>query len=190
MIIKHNENNPYTDLLTFTTHVNEICDREDIIRSFVCKNIYFKNSTKHTPHVFENYLTRTSSVPQVIIFPHILHTKTSTVKDNKRLTVKQYGDSIYHITALYGYSENRIKPFDILLLAHDQCRAPIPDDELKLTLFIPNATIKVSTKGWRSWIRRWPLYLYSILKSIYPGAAVNVKLNPENTINIGILAKL
>ncbi|CAF0901121.1 unnamed protein product [Adineta steineri] len=173
----HNSNNGHED--------NTI---PAVVTPFV--GCFLSSSTKHTPHVFENYLTRTSSVPQVIIFLHIVHTKTSTVKDNKRLTVKQYGDSIYHITALYGYSENRIKPFDILLLAHDQCRVPIPDDELKLTLFIPNATIKVSTKGWRSWIRRWPLYLYSILKSIYPGAAVNVKLNPENTINIGILAKL
>jgi hypothetical protein len=69
---------------------------------------------------------------------------------------------IFHITALYGYSENRIKPFDILLLARTHYNVPIPDDALKVTIFTRNQPIKVSTIGWSSWIRRWPLYIYSI----------------------------
>jgi K+ transporter len=130
------------------------------------------------------------SVPQVIIFLHIEHTKASTISNDQRLTVRQYGDNIFHIKALYGYSEYRIKPFDILLLARTQYNIPLPEDELKVTLFVSNETIKVSKIGWRTWIRRWPLYIYAILKSLYPGAAVNIKLNPENTVSIGILAKL
>ncbi|CAF1429572.1 unnamed protein product [Adineta ricciae] len=155
-----------------------------------CVGCFLTSSTKHTPHVFENYLTRTRSVPQVIIFLRIEHIKSSTIEDDRRLAVKQYGEGIFHLTALYGHSENRIKPFDILTLARTQFNLPIPDHESKVTIFTPNETIKVSTVGWASWIRRWPLYLYAILKSLYPGAAVNIKLAPENTINIGILAKL
>ena len=151
---------------------------------------FLSSSKKHTPHVFESFLSRMHSVPQVIIFLHIEHTKLSMIKESERLSVKQYGDNIFHITALYGYSEYRIKPFDILLLARTQYQVPIPDDQMKVTVFVANATIKVSTGTWISWIRRWPLFIYAILKSLFPGAAVNIKLKPENTVSIGILAKL
>jgi len=151
---------------------------------------FLTNSKKHTPYVFENFLSRMHCVPQVVIFLKIEHTKTATVKDNQRLTVKVYGENIFHITALYGYSEHIIKAFDILLLARTEYNVPIPNDELKITLFVANETINVSTNGWRSWIRRWPLYMYAILKSLYPGTAVNIKLNPENTVTIGTLAEL
>ena len=113
-----------------------------------------------------------------------------TLKNNQRLRVKQYGENIFHITALYGYSEYHIRPYDILALARTEFNVPIPDDEKRVTIFVPNETIKVSTIGWRSWFRRWPLYLYSILKSLYPGVAANIELKPESTISIGILAEL
>ncbi|CAF1343571.1 unnamed protein product, partial [Didymodactylos carnosus] len=155
-----------------------------------CVGCFLTSSKKHTPHVFENFLSRMHTIPQVIIFLQIEHTKIPSIENSKRLVVKLYGENIFHITALYGYAECRIKPFDILLLARTQHNVPIPDDEMRVTLFVPNETIKVSTIGWRSWIRRWPLYIYSILKSLFPGAAFNIKLNPENTVNVGILAKL
>jgi hypothetical protein len=104
--------------------------------------------------------------------------------------VKAYGENIFHITALYGYSEYQIKPFEILLLARTRYNIPIPEDEMKVTLFIPHETIKVSTTGWHSWIRRWPLYLYSVLKSFYPGASTDINVKVENTVNIGIVAEL
>jgi KUP system potassium uptake protein len=151
---------------------------------------FLTTSKKHTPHVFENFLFHMHSVPQLIIFLQIEHTKMSTIKNSERLKIKQYGESIFHITALYGYSEYRIKPYDILALARAQYNVPVPVDIKTVTIFVPNETIKVSTIGWRSWFRRWPLYMYSLLKSLYPGIAVNIKLDPESTVNIGILAKL
>ncbi len=151
---------------------------------------FLTTSTKHTPHVFENFLFHMHSVPQLIIFLQIEHKKVSSIKQSERLKVKQYGENIFHITALYGYSEYRIKPYEILALARAEYNVPVPEDTKRVTIFVPNQSIKVSTTGWRTWIRRWPLYLYSILKSVFPGAAVNIKLNPESTISIGILAKL
>jgi K+ transporter len=151
---------------------------------------FLTTSKKYTPHVFENFLFRMHAVPQVVIFLQVEFAKTSTVENEKRIIVRAYGENIYHITALYGYSENQIQPFDILLLARTLFGVPIPDDEMKITLFMGNEKIKVSTIGWRSWIRRWPLFIYAILKSLYPGAAMNIKINPENTIHVGILAKL
>jgi potassium uptake protein len=151
---------------------------------------FLTTSKKYTPHVFENFLFRMHAVPQVIIFLQIEFAKTSTVKNEKRIIVRAYGENIYHITALYGYSENRIQPFQILLLARTLFQVPIPDDEMKVTLFVAHEKIKVSTIGCTSWIRRWPLFIYSIMKSLYPGVAMNIKLNPENTVHVGILAKL
>jgi hypothetical protein len=151
---------------------------------------FLTRSKKHTPHVFENFLSHMHSVPQLIIFLQIEHTTMATINKHEHLKIKQYGESIFHITALYGYSEYRIQPYDILALARTEYNVPIPVDTKRVTIFVPNETIKVSTIGWRSWFRRWPLYLYSILKSIYPGIGVNIKLKPESTVNIGILAKL
>lgn len=151
---------------------------------------FLTKSRKHTPHVFENFLNHMHSLPQLIIFLQIEHTKTSSIKKSQRLKIKQYGENIFHITALYGYSEYRIKPHEILTLARTDYNVPVPNDTKKVTIFVPNESIKVSTTGWKTWIRRWPLYLYSILKSLYPGAAVNIKLKPESTVSIGILAKL
>jgi KUP system potassium uptake protein len=151
---------------------------------------FLTTSKKHTPHVFENFISRVHAVPQVIIFLQVEFAKSPIVKNEKRLIVRAYGENIYHITALYGYSENQIQPFDILLLARNLFQVPIPDDEMKITLFDTHEHIKVSTVGCISWIRRWPLYIYSIMKSLYPGAAMNIKYNPENTIHVGILARL
>jgi K+ transporter len=187
------QNVPVASLFNIPSEFQENDANMDNIMSAVITpgvGCFLTTSKKHTPHVFENFLSRMHSIPQVIIFLHIEHTKSSTVRNDQRLIVKQYGENIFHITALYGYSEYRIKPFDILLLARTQYNIPVPDDELKVTLFVSNETIKVSTVGWRTWIRRWPLYIYAILKSLYPGAAVNIKLKPENTVSIGILTKL
>jgi KUP system potassium uptake protein len=151
---------------------------------------FLTRSTKHTPHVFENFLFHMHSVPQLIIFLQIEHKKMSKMKNSERLKIKQYGENIFHISAFYGYSEYRIQPHEILALARAEYNIPVPADTTRVTIFVPNESIKVSTTGWRTWFRRWPLYLYSILKSIYPGAEVNIKLEAESTINIGIVAKL
>jgi potassium uptake protein len=151
---------------------------------------FLTTSKKHTPHVFENFLYHMHSVPQLIIFLQIEHLKISNIKNSERLKVKQYGENIFHITAIYGYSEYRIKPHEILELARAEYNVPVPADATRVTIFVANEDIKVSTTGWRTWFRRWPLYLYSILKSIYPGSAVNIKLRAESTVSIGILAKL
>jgi hypothetical protein len=165
---------------------------DDIISAVITPGVgcFLTTSRKHTPHVFENYLFHMHSVPQLIIFLQIEHRKISTIKNSERLKVKQYGENIFHITAFYGYSEYRIKPYEILALARADYNVSVPADTKRVTIFVPNEVIKVSTTGWRSWFRRWPLYLYSILKSIYPGVAVNIKLKPESTVSIGILAKL
>jgi K+ transporter len=155
-----------------------------------CVGCFLTTSKKHTPHVFENFLAHMHAVPNVIIFLQIEHTKRPTIENNERVIVKAYGENIFHITALYGYSEYQIKPFEILLLARTQYNVPIPEDELKVTLFIPNETIKVSANGWHSWIRRWPLHVYAVLKSIYPGPTTDVDVKTENTVNICIVAKL
>ncbi len=155
-----------------------------------CVGCFLTTSKKHTPHTFENFLAHMHAVPQVIIFLQIEHIKRPTIENNKRIVVKEYGKNIFHITALYGYSEYEIKPFEILSLARTQYSVPIPEDEMKVTLFIPHEIVKVSTTGWRSWIRRWPLYIYSILKGVYPGASTDINVKMENTVHIGIVAKL
>ncbi|CAF0908636.1 unnamed protein product [Didymodactylos carnosus] len=151
---------------------------------------FLTNSRKYTPHVFESFLRRTHIIPQTIIFLKIEYARIPVVDDDKRLLVKIYGETIYHITAIFGYSESYINLFNVLKLARILYNVPVPEQESDITFFMSNETIAVLTRGWKSWIRRWPLYIYRLMKSLYPGVSLNIELAPENTIIIGILAEL
>ncbi|CAF1102292.1 unnamed protein product [Didymodactylos carnosus] len=152
---------------------------------------FITHDNKRTPHVFENFIQLMHSIPQVIIFLKIQYARIPVVSIQQRLLVKLYGESVYHITARFGYSENDKNLYDdVLILARNLYQIPISDDEMKVTFFISNQTVNVSTKGWKSWIRRWPLYLYSVLKALYPSEAINIQLPLENTVYIGTLSEL
>jgi K+ transporter len=127
----------------------------------------------------------------MVIFLRIQYARIPFVDREKRLLIKLYGD-IYHISATFGYAETEIKSVydDILLLAKELYNISIPENEKKITFFLPNQTIMISKKGWKSWISRWPLYLYSIQKRLIVGESINIRMNPKNTIRIGILAEL
>jgi K+ transporter len=153
--------------------------------------IFLTQNSRQTPHAFESYLRLLRSVPQMIIFLRIRYARIPFVEKEKRLLIKLYGD-IYHISATFGYAETKKKSVydDILLLAQQLYQLPIPLIENQITFFIPNRIIIISKKGYKSWITRWPLYLYSIQKSLVPGESINIKINPKNTIQIGIIAEL
>ncbi len=152
---------------------------------------FLTHNSRQTPHVFESYVRLLRSVPQMIIFLRIQYARVPFVDREKRLLIKLYGD-IYHISATFGYAETEKKSVydDILLLAKELYQLPIPSMEKKITFFIPNQIIVISKKGWKSWITRWPLYLYSIQKSLVPRESINIRINTKNTIQIGILAEL
>jgi K+ transporter len=152
---------------------------------------FLTHNSRKTPHVFESYIRLLRSIPQMIIFLHIKYARVPFIDRDKCLLIKFYG-GVYHISATFGYAqtENKSVYSDILLLAKELYQFPIPSIETKITFFIPNETILISKKGWRSWITRWPIYLYSIQKRLIPRESINIKINPRNTIQIGILAEL
>jgi K+ transporter len=151
---------------------------------------FLTTSRKYTPYVFDNFLRRMHAHQQILIFLKLEYARMPNIDDDQRLLVRVYGGNIYHITALFGYTETNINLFSILHLSRELYGIPITKHQSKITFFLPNETIHVNTKGWKSWLRRWPLYIYSILKSLYPGMPLNFKAVPENTIKIAILADL
>ena len=156
-----------------------------------CVSCFLTHNRRHTPHVFENYIRLLRSIPKLIIFLRIQYARVPFVKKEKRLLIKLYGD-IYHISATFGYAETKKKSVyhDILLLAKQLYQIPIPDFEHEITFFISNQTIQISKRAFSSWLSRWPLYIYSIQKSLISRENVNIKINPKNTIQIGIIADL
>jgi K+ transporter len=152
---------------------------------------FLTHSCRQSPHVFESYVRLVRSVPQMIIFVRIQYARVPFIDREKRLLIKLYGD-IYHISATFGYAETKKKSVyeDILLLGKELYQLPIPSTENKITFFIPNQIIVISKKGWKSWISRWPLYLYSIQKSLVPRQSINIRMSTKNTIQIGIIAEL
>ncbi|CAF3143821.1 unnamed protein product [Rotaria sp. Silwood2] len=149
---------------------------------------FLTTSKKYTPYVFENFLNRTHAYPEILIFLKIEYARMPNIDDDQRLIVRTFGNNIYHITSIFGYTETNISLFNILHLAQQLYHIPITNDESEITFFLPYQTIHVNKHGWRAWLRLIPLYIYSILKQLYPGIPLNFKSVPENTIHIGILA--
>jgi K+ transporter len=156
-----------------------------------CIGCFITHNRRQTPHVFENYIKLLHSVPKLIIFLRIHYARIPFVRKEKRLLIKLYGH-IYHISATFGYAETKKKSIynDILMLAKELYQIPMPDNENEITFFISNQTIQISNKGFHSWINRWPLYIYSIQKSLVNQEVNNIRMNPKNTIQIGIIAEL
>lgn len=149
---------------------------------------FLTRSRRYTPYVFENFLNRMNAHQEILIFLKIDYARTPNIDDDQRLIVRVFHQNIYHITSIFGYAETNINLFSILRLAQQLYDVPIPKNESKITFFLPDETIHVNTKGWKTWLRRWPLYIYSVLKTLYPGMPLNFRSVPENTIKVGILA--
>jgi len=152
---------------------------------------FLTDNSDQTPHVFESYIRLARNIPQMIIFLRIQYARIPFIHPEKRLLIKLYGD-IYHITARFGYAERKNKSIynDILLLSKQLYQLPIPLNEKQITFFLPNQIIIILNKGWKSSFSRWPLYLYSIQKKLIQNKLINIKINPKNTIQIGIIAQL
>ncbi|CAF1216089.1 unnamed protein product [Rotaria magnacalcarata] len=149
---------------------------------------FLTTSKKFTPYIFENFLNRTRAHQEIVIFLKIEYARMPSIDDDQRLIVRTFGNNIFHITSIFGYVETNISLFNILYLAQQLYNVPITNDESEITFFLPNETIHVNTHGWKAWLRFIPLYIYSILKQLYPGIPLNVKSVSENTIYVGILA--
>lgn len=149
---------------------------------------FLTRSRRYTPYVFENFLNRMNAHQEILIFLKIDYARTPNIDDDQRLIVRLFHQNIYHITSIFGYAETNINLFSILRLAQQLYDVPIPKSESKITFFLPDETIHVNTIGWKTWLKRWPLYIYSVLKTLYPGMPLNFRSVPENTIKVGILA--
>jgi len=156
-----------------------------------CVSCFLTHNRRYTPHVFENYIRLVHSIPKLIIFLRIQYARIPFIKKEKRLLIKLYGH-IYHISATFGYAETKNKSVynDILLLAKELYQIPIPNYENEITFFISNQTIQISNKGFYSWINRWPLYIYSIEKSLVNTEDIYIQINTRNTIQIGIIIQI
>jgi len=156
-----------------------------------CVGCFLTHNRRSTPDVFENCIRLLHSIPRMIIFLRIQYARIPFVKKEKRLLIKLYGN-IYYISATFGYSERKSKSIyeDILLLAKQLYKIPIPNNENEITFFLSNQTIVISPKGFYSWINRWPLYIYSIQKSLINTESIHLKINPKNTIQFGIIAQI
>ncbi|CAF1102347.1 unnamed protein product [Adineta steineri] len=148
-------------------------------------------SSRQTPDIFENYIRLFRNIPQLIIFLRIQYARVPFISRDKRLLIKLYGN-IYYISATFGYGETKKKCVfnDILLLSKELYQLPIPLIENQITFFLPNQIILISKKGYKSWITRWPLYLYSIQKRLVQKELINIQINTKNTIQIAIIAEL
>ena len=149
---------------------------------------YLTTSKRYTPYVFENFVKRMNAHQEILIFLKVEYARTPSIDDEQRLIVRAFDKHIYHITSTFGYDETNINLLNILQLAHQQYDIPIDTNQSNITFILPYQSIHVITYGWRTIIRRFPLYIYALLKGLFPGMPLSFKLIPDNTVQLGILA--
>ena len=76
-----------------------------------------------------------------------------------------------------------------LKLAASENRIPLPEDR-QITFFIPAITIKVIRKGWREFLAKLMLKIYSVLKNVFPFGQKNLRYPPDNTVSVGMVVPL
>ncbi|CAF4757952.1 unnamed protein product [Rotaria sp. Silwood1] len=165
---------------------NNICEIKNVITPGV--GCFLTQTKKSSPYIFENFLNKMHAHPQILIFLKIEYARVPNIDDDQRLIIRAFGKYIYHITSIFGYTETNINLFNILHLAQQLYHVPITINQSEITFFLPYETIHVNKHGWTSWLRLFPLYIYSILKQIYPGIPLNFKSIPNDTIHVGIIA--
>jgi hypothetical protein len=80
-------------------------------------------------------------------------------------------------------------PFSILFSAANE--AGVPETSVKNSTFvIDQPKIEVRTDDRLSWLRRWPMYVYAIMKGLLPGQASTIDLPDANVIHVGMIARL
>lgn len=156
---------------------------------------FLTDDASQSPSIFESYLRLLRNVPQMIIFLRIEYVRIPYVNRARRLLIKSYGN-MYHISARFGYAEQKSKCIytDILLLAKNLYDLPIGEQSNQITYFLPNQIILFATDKNRKFFCRWcsrcPLYLYAIQKSLLSRQSINIRIDPSHTVFISILAEL
>ena len=156
---------------------------------------FLTHDTSQSPSIFESYLRLMRSVPQMIIFLRIDYVRIPFVNRARRLLIKSYGN-MYHISARFGYAEQKSKCIytDILLIAKELYHLPIGNQSNQITFVLPNQIILFAKHTNQSLLRKWlarcPLYLYTIQKRILSTQSINVRIDANNTIFISIIAEL
>ncbi|CAF1314150.1 unnamed protein product [Rotaria sordida] len=169
-----------------TIEENNIGENKYVITPGV--GCFLTRSKKSSPYIFENFLSKMHAHQQILIFLKIEYARMPNIDDDQRLIIRSFGKYIYHITSIFGYKETNINLFNILHLAEQLYDVPITKNQSEITFFLPYEIIDIHRDGWRSWLRLFPLHIYSILKHLYPGMPLNFKSIPNDTIYVGIIA--
>ena len=166
-------------------------DDESVISVSPGVGCFFTDNIRSTPHIFENYLRLLRSVPQMILFIQLRYVRLPFVDRSKRLKVKLYGH-IYHLTATFGYAErkNQCLYRDVLLLAKELYQIPIPERENQMRFILGNEEILLRQPSDRFLVQRVLLHLYSLQKTLSRNQSIDIGINAQNTIRIGIIAEL
>lgn len=136
-----------------------------------------------TPQSFEMFLELMHSIPDVIVFLQVVpllkpHSEPMRVFTN--------GNHVYTVTIGIGFTEPKVT-IQQLLVAAARLGLPEPKD---VTVFHLRHIIKVEHLGVFTWIWRWPLLIYAQMKLLFPESIPSIRLEPHNTVMLGMICKL
>jgi len=178
----------------YTPSINNI--HEIDVTTVPTMGIFITNSSAHTPHHFENFISNFHAFPQVLIFLNIKILKVPKIMPDNRLKIKVLDTNIYLVNASYGYTDRKENILDDI--KSKIAKGELPSIETQKIAFItahPRIRIhKTFTWNPRTWNLKTPLYFlllpYQTMKGIWPTSTISIKLPVEQTIAVATFCPL
>ena len=94
--------------------------------------VFVGTSDIYLPTVFSNFINKMKTIAQTNIFLNAEITSNPKEPVDTRVTVTEYPDAVYHITAKYGFTEF---PIEISEILEDAIHHGLPDTTYTKTIF-------------------------------------------------------
>ena len=134
------------------------------LTKFAGVGVFVGTSDIYLPTVFSNLINKMKTIAQTNIFLNVEITSNPTEPVETRVTVTEYPDALYHITAKYGFTEF---PIEISEILEDAVHHGLPDiTQTKTIYFVDLESINVQVKNP---IRAIIYHVYAFQKRSFTG---------------------
>ena len=193
---KHKTIDTHHNIQNFIQKLPLVEDKESSIQSSFNGNnvliprlsvltIFIKDRKRKIPPSFDHYIQRFCHIPENVIFLYVKFLDTAYYV-GERCNATNHGNGIFEVVIKLGFAEYN---FQLLKILQES-----PSFQQEISRKIEHSTIVVEEERIivvnNSWIWRWPLYFFALLKSTFPKNTAFLERNPENTVSIGIAYKL
>jgi len=155
------------------------------------------------PPSFEKFIQRMHTLPEVVIFLRVRNVNAAVVPAVEKVEVIAYEADVYEVSVIIGFAEKAVELLGLLERYFTKKNFPNWDRD-HISIFTITENIQVVN---RSYWKKLPLYVYSNLKTLFPGSTGTisfigsyittntfpkgtVSLESDNTVAFGLICQL